>query len=343
MTKRTSEDPPPVEADNDPDASWPATGTKLCLAIVLLLLTWWGFHHITTPLDPEERTGFAWLATPVNLAAPVDAAHLVDPLTKPADLTMKVDAAGEYDSSPPQEINIEYDILVPCGSKSTQVALYLAGDAQLSDIHIIGPKDAHSRTVVGELPELGRQSMQLISGTIVDGPLCSVKGAAKDVENPMVVTGRWRHSFFQHTYSKGSVTLPVVGRPWPESRAVGDPPGLNGTWSAPIPSTVSADVFGLQPTDRIDLARPPTDDGADLVWHHADNLRVLAVWTDINADQHAQIYTFLLGLLGGIGGALLVEAVLPPLVNASNAGARKLRNRRKPRHPPKTRPRGRRK
>jgi hypothetical protein len=298
----------------------------LVLGLILLALVAVGFFHFTAPLSPQPRPGFAWLATPVNLTAAADPEHLIDPVTKPANLTMKVDAGGEVaDLSGPSPINVEYDIEVPCGNKTTDIALYLAGDAALEGIRTDGGHKPQIRQVSGTLPELEQQNMQLVTDTIPDGFLCSTPNAAKNITTVLRVYGRWKHSFYQHSYSKGSVTLPLAGRPWTTSQTAENPPGLRGVWAAPVSSTVRVEVFDLKPTERLDLARPPTENGADLTWQRASNIRVLAVWTDLNRDQRLQIYIFLLGLLGGVGGALVTEGASPFVAAAGRNVSRTVR------------------
>ena len=299
------------------------------LGAALLVATWFGFYGLTEQIMAKPQPGFAWLATPIDSSGQTGS----DPVIKSADLEMRVDAEGRVeDLTGASEVNVEYNIMAPCGNKSTRIALYLAYDARLKDIRTIGGGKPRISDVEGKLPDLGLQRMQLITDTIDDGPLCAVPDVAKESGTVLTVVGRWQHSFFDRTYSRGSVTLPVVGRPWPSNRAVESPPGLTGTWSSPIPSTVKVRVFGLEPTERLDLARPPTENGADLTWKRDDNIRVLAIWTDINNEQRAQTFIFLLGLLGGIGGALVTEGSLP-LVAALGRGlvtaGRRLRRRLK--------------
>ncbi len=207
------------------------------------------------------------------------------------------------------------------------MALYLAGAAQLDNLKIIGPGGNMPAPTVsnvqGVIPNIGaRQVFQLVTATIVDDFLCKQKSITND-RLAFVVAGKARQNFEQSTYSQHSIKLPTMGRPWDAIESVNNPPGLPGVWAAPLKSTVTVHVDGLQAGDRIDIARPSISSSSDLSWEQADQLSVLASWTNTGAEQRAQEFIFIWGLLGGIGITFLSTALLRIIERALPEGRSK--------------------
>ncbi len=284
-------------ADQDDDIDQPAALTYFLIGIILLLVTgslllFW----LLRPLPQIKDTGFAWLAIPKNGSGFS---------TKEVDLTYKVELI------PGANPSIEYDILAPCGNKVTTVALYLGGLSRLKNIQLI--TGGREREVSGSIPELGQQSgMQLITGTIVDGPICS-SPVSKDTATALAIQGTSIAPLAFHNYSQREIALPVVGYPWVTNMVVTAPPGLQGSWTSPLRSKISVSVSPLQLQDRIDISHPATESGSSLDWSSSYPLRVSAIWTDTAADRRVQIYIFILGVFGGIGGTFVVEGIEPAI------------------------------
>jgi hypothetical protein len=271
----------------------PVALTYFMLGIVLVAITASLLLWLLRPLPALRGKGFAWLAIP----------------EQPGFGTKKVDLMYKVELRHGMNPLVEYDVLAHCGNKTTTVALYLDGLSRLKDIHLLIA--GHERAVSGKLPELGYQSgMQLISGTIVDGPICKAKGSIK-AGTVMSLQGTATAPLAYSDFSQGEIALPVVGYPWTSNEVVNSPPGLRGNWLSPLSSKVNVNVFPLPLQDRIDIARPATESGSSLDWSASNTIGVSAIWTNTARDQAAQIYIFLLGILGGIGGTLVVEGVEP--------------------------------
>jgi hypothetical protein len=302
--------------DSDEESGFgdrPIALTYLLLGLALLAITGTLLIWILRPLPALRVQGFAWLAIPAQSEL----------TTKEVDLTYHVELRP--DSAP----LVEYDLIVLCGNGGTTIALYLDGLSRLvyKDTRFFNL--GHARVVSGRLPEpLGYQSkMQLITGTLVDHPPCKADGVTGSAS--MTIQGTAIAPLAYYSYSQSEIALPVTGYPWTANTVVNSPPGLHGAWLSPLKSTVSVSVGPLQLQDRIDIGHPPaTENGSSLDWSGSGRLSVSAIWTDTAAEQRAQIYIFMLGILGGIGGTLVVEGIEPRISLALQKVAKKLKESR---------------
>lgn len=270
-------------------------------SVACILVVYW-------PVSPSQRPGFAWLATRVI------GEDLANPITKRLDFAVKADQDGITYTTPPSVINVSYSIAAPCGNGETPFALFLAGDARLEGITSEGGGAADLRideAVETSLPELGTQSVQLISGTISDGPICVFGGAEEQASTVVEVHGRWRSSFYTETWAHEAVSIPLAGRPWTSWMRVDAPAGLSGRWSSPRPGSVTVTAFGFDRGDRIDAATGAVARDKSLVWTSEYGVVATALWTHVSAEQVGQnIVTIVTGLFLAIGVALLVARML---------------------------------
>lgn len=311
-TKKTASRPRTTSnrhaSDKDDNNDGPIALAYFLIGIVLLavtgsLLLFW----LLRPLPQIKGTGFAWLAIPVQPGFSA----------KEVDLTYKVELIPDANPS------IEYDILAPCGNKVTTVALYLDGLSRLKNIKFFTV--GQERKVSGRMPDFGyRSDMQLITGTINDGPICEQPGSKGDA-TVLAIQGTSIAPLSFHSYSQKEVALPVTGNALDTDAIVDAPPGLSGNWVSPLKSKISVSVSPLQLQDRIDISHPATESGSSLDWSASGSLQVSAIWTDTAADQRVQRYIFILGILGGIGGTFVVEGIEPVMTNLLRKGNRKLK------------------